>query len=141
VNNFKFGVINQKLHQTSKEALFGNINHSPAMDKFLDMIGRRVALSEHSGYRGGLDTQFGQTGQHSVYTEHMGKEVMYHVATLLPFSLGLPGGWGLRSNLFFLCLPAGWGLPGGWGLRSTFSSWVFLPAGVFLMAGVLGLAW
>ena len=56
------------------------------MDKFLDMIRRIVALSEHSGYRGGLDTQFGQTGQHSVYTERMGKEVMYHVATSLPFS-------------------------------------------------------
>jgi len=86
VNNFKFGVIYQAVHQTCEEALFGNRNHSPAMDKFLDMIGRRVTLSEHSGYRGGLDTQFGQTGQYSVYTEHMGKEVMYHVATLLPFS-------------------------------------------------------
>ena len=86
VNNFKFGVIYQKVHQTSEEALFGNRNHSAAMDKFLDMIGRRVLLSEHSGYRGGLDTQFGQTGQHSVYTEHLGKEVMYHVATLLPYS-------------------------------------------------------
>jgi len=86
VNNFKFGVIYQKVHQTSEEALFGNRTHSPSMDKFLDMIGRRVLLAEHSGYRGGLDTQFGQTGQHSVYTEHMGKEVMYHVATLLPFS-------------------------------------------------------
>ena len=86
VNNFKFGVIYQKVHQTSEEALFGNRNHSPAMDKFLDMIGRRAALSEHNGYRGGLDIQFGQTGQHSVYTEHMGKEVMYHVATLLPLS-------------------------------------------------------
>merc|ERR1719445_1648683 len=85
-NNFKFGVIYQKVHQTSEEALFGNRVHSHAMDKFLDMIGRRVALSEHSGYRGGLDTQFGQTGQHSVYTEHLGKEIMYHVATLLPFS-------------------------------------------------------
>ena len=56
------------------------------MDRFLDMIGQRVTLAEHSGYRGGLDTQFGQTGQHSVYTEHLGKEIMYHVATLLPFS-------------------------------------------------------
>ena len=83
VNNFN---IYQKLHQTSEEALFGNRNYSLAIDKFLDMIGQSVALSEHRGYRGGLDTQFGQTGQHSVYTEHMGREVMYHVATLLPFS-------------------------------------------------------
>merc|ERR1719410_867263 len=86
VNNFKFGVIYQRVGQTSEEALFGNRVHSPAMDRFLDMVGRRVTLAEHSGYRGGLDTQFGQTGQHSVYTEHQGKEVMFHVATLLPFS-------------------------------------------------------
>ena len=86
VNNFKFGVIYQRVGQTSEEALFGNRVHSPALDRFLDMIGRRVTLAEHSGYRGGLDTQFGQTGQHSVYTEHLGKEIMYHVATLLPFS-------------------------------------------------------
>ena len=86
VNNFKFGVIYQRVGQTSEESLFGNRGHSAGMDRFLDMIGRRVTLSEHSGYRGGLDTQFGQTGQHSVYTEHCGKEIMYHVATLLPFS-------------------------------------------------------
>ena len=86
VNNFKFGVIYQRVGQTSEEALFGNRVHSAVMDRFLDMIGQRVTLAQHSGYRGGLDTQFGQTGQHSVYTEHQGKEIMYHVATLLPFS-------------------------------------------------------
>ena len=86
VNNFKFGVIYQRVGQTCEESLFGNRSHSVGMDRFLDMIGRRVTLSEHTGYRGGLDTQFGQTGQHSVYTEHCGKEIMYHVATLLPFS-------------------------------------------------------
>jgi len=86
VNNFKFGVIYQRVGQTSEEALFGNRGHSVAMDRFLDMLGTRVTLAQHTGYRGGLDTQFGQTGQHSVYTEHMGKEIMYHVATLLPFS-------------------------------------------------------
>ena len=41
------------------------------------MIGHRVSLASHQGYRGGLDTQFGQTGEQSVYTEHCDKEVMY----------------------------------------------------------------
>ena len=86
VNNFKFGLIYQRVGQTTEEALFGNRSHSPALDQLLDMVGQRVVLAQHSGYRGGLDTQFGQTGQHSVYTEHQGKEVMFHVATLLPFS-------------------------------------------------------
>ena len=92
--------------QTSEEALFGNRGHSPALDTFLEMVGHRVSLASHQGYRGGLDTQFGQTGRESVYTEHCGdnryyyyyiniillsspspgKEIMYHVATLLPFS-------------------------------------------------------
>jgi len=86
VHNFKFGMIYQKVGQTTEEALFGNRGHSAAMEGMLEAVGRRVALAQHQGYRGGLDTQFGQTGQHSVYTEHQGKEVMFHVATLLPFS-------------------------------------------------------
>jgi len=86
VKNFKFGIIYQKVNQTNEEAIFGNRNHSAAMERFLEMIGQRVLLAEHGGYRGGLDTQFGQTGQYSVYTEYMDKEVMFHVATLLPFS-------------------------------------------------------
>ena len=87
VNNFKFGVIYQRAGQTSEEALFGNRDHSPALDRFLEMIGHRVNLASHQGYRGGLDTQFGQTGEQSVYTEHCGKEVMYHViSTFIHFS-------------------------------------------------------
>ena len=39
VNNYKFGVIYQLVGQTSKEALFGNRCHSPALDRFLEMIG------------------------------------------------------------------------------------------------------
>ena len=41
------------------------------------MIGHRVSLASHQDYRGGLDTQFVQTGEQSVYTEHCDKEVMY----------------------------------------------------------------
>ena len=52
VNNFKFQVIYQKVHQTSDEALFGNSVHSHAMDKLLDMISIIFALYEHIGYRG-----------------------------------------------------------------------------------------
>lgn len=87
VNNFKFGVIYQRQGQTSEEALFGNQGHSPALDGFLDTIGHRVSLASHQGYGGDRNyIQFGQTGEQSVYTDHCGKEVMYHVATLIPFS-------------------------------------------------------
>ena len=36
-------------------------------------------------YRGGLDVIGDQTGEHSVYTEYKGRQIMYHVSTLLPF--------------------------------------------------------
>ena len=67
VNNYKFGFIYQKYGQVTEEALFGNRRHSPAADEFLEMLGQRIDLSQHRGYKGGLDTVHGQTGQHSVY--------------------------------------------------------------------------
>ena len=39
----------------------------------------------NSRYRGGLDVAGDQTGEHSVYTEYKGREIMFHVSTLLPF--------------------------------------------------------
>lgn len=36
-------------------------------------------------YRGGLDTEYGQTGDEAVYSEFKGRQIMFHVSTLLPF--------------------------------------------------------
>ena len=68
VTSYKFGVIYQKVGQVTEEDMFGNRTHSPAMERFLDMLGEKISLSKHKGYRGGLDTQYGQTGQYSMYT-------------------------------------------------------------------------
>ncbi len=87
VNSYKFGLIYQRHGQVTEEALFGNqAPHSAAMEEFLGMLGRKIQLSEHQGYRGGLDTQYGQTGEESVYEVFHGKEIMFHVSTLLPFT-------------------------------------------------------
>lgn len=37
-------------------------------------------------YRGGLDTQFGQTGAESIYEIFRDKEIMFHVSTMLPYT-------------------------------------------------------
>ncbi|GFO22111.1 hypothetical protein PoB_004861600, partial [Plakobranchus ocellatus] len=87
-HNFKFGVIYQKKGQTCEEELFGNKTHSPAMDEFLNTMGDRVQLKDFKGFRGGLDTTHCQTGAESVYTRFNGKEVMFHVSTLLPYTEG-----------------------------------------------------
>ena len=43
-----------------------------------------------SRYRGGLDTMYGQTGSDSVFARYQGREIMFHVSTLLPFTDGDP---------------------------------------------------
>lgn len=86
VNNYKFGLIYQRYGQVTEESLFGNRSHSPAMDQFLEMLGQRINLTQHNGYKGGLDTVHGQTGRESVYQVFHKREIMFHVSTLLPFS-------------------------------------------------------
>jgi RAP1 GTPase activating protein 1 len=87
-NTYKFGVIYQKFGQTNEEQLFGNATTSPAFDEFLEIIGDKIDLKNFDGYRGGLDTQHGQTGAQSIYTQFRQKEIMFHVSTLLPFTVG-----------------------------------------------------
>ncbi len=85
-NCFKFGMIYQKHEQITEEALFSNRVHSAAMEEFMAMMGQKIILAEHKGYKGGLDTQHGQTGNESLYEQFHGREIMFHVATLLPFT-------------------------------------------------------
>uniref|UniRef100_A0A914ZB62 Rap-GAP domain-containing protein n=1 Tax=Panagrolaimus superbus TaxID=310955 RepID=A0A914ZB62_9BILA len=89
-DTYKFGVIYQKFGQTNEEQLFGNATTSPAFDDFLEIIGDKIDLKNFDGYRGGLDTQHGQTGAQSIYTQFRQKEIQFHVSTLLPFTVGDP---------------------------------------------------
>ncbi|KAK0394724.1 hypothetical protein QR680_000901 [Steinernema hermaphroditum] len=87
-DTYKFGILYQRFGQTTEEELFGNAATTPAFDEFLDILGDRVELRNFSGFRGGLDIQHGQTGNQSVYTQFKQKEIMFHVSTLLPFTVG-----------------------------------------------------
>lgn len=86
VSNFKFGVLYQKYGQTTEEELFGNSNTSPAFNEFLNLLGQRIQLKDHKGYRGGLDIQNGHTGDEAVYEVFKEREIMFHVSTLLPYT-------------------------------------------------------
>ncbi|XP_013379547.1 rap1 GTPase-activating protein 1-like isoform X3 [Lingula anatina] len=85
-NTFKFGVIYQRFGQTKEEEVFGNRTHSAAMEEFLNVMGQRIQLKDFKGFRGGLDTNHGQTGEESVYTKFRDREIMFHVSTLLPYT-------------------------------------------------------
>lgn len=86
VTNFKFGVLYQKYGQTTEEELFCNNETTPAFDDFLSLLGQRIQLKDHKGYRGGLDTNNGHTGDEAVYEVFKEREIMFHVSTLLPFT-------------------------------------------------------
>ncbi|KAM6469228.1 rap1 GTPase-activating protein 1-like isoform 3-T3 [Liasis olivaceus] len=87
-NNFKFGVIYQKIGQTTEEEVFSNTEESPGFFEFLGLLGERIQLQDFRGFRGGLDVTRGQTGTESIYTNFRGKEIMFHVSTMLPFTEG-----------------------------------------------------
>lgn len=86
VTNFKFGVLYQQFRQTTEEELFCNNVTSPAFDDFLNLLGQRIQLKDHKGYRGGLDIQNGHTGDTAVYEIFKEREMMFHVSTLLPYT-------------------------------------------------------
>ncbi|CAD5215999.1 unnamed protein product [Bursaphelenchus xylophilus] len=87
-DTYKFGVIYQKVGQTTEEELFGNASANPSFNEFLETLGDRIQLKDFEGYRGGLDIQHGQTGTESVYTQFRQKEIMFHVSTMLPYTVG-----------------------------------------------------
>lgn len=86
VTSYKY--LHVPVFQTKEEELFGNVHHSNAMEEFLKCIGHRVRLRNFEGYRGGLDTIHGQTGQESLYTKFHNREIMFHVSTMLPYTEG-----------------------------------------------------
>ncbi|XP_037928175.1 rap1 GTPase-activating protein 1 isoform X3 [Teleopsis dalmanni] len=90
VSHFKFGVLYQRYGQTTEEELFSNNNSSPAFEEFLDVLGQRIKLKEHKGYRGGLDIQNGHTGDTAIYEVFKEREIMFHVSTMLPYTEGDP---------------------------------------------------
>ena len=90
VSNFKFGVLYQRYGQTTEEELFCNNNTSQAFEEFLEILGEKIKLKDHKGYRGGLDIQNGHTGDLAIYQVYKEREIMFHVSTMLPYTDGDP---------------------------------------------------
>lgn len=88
VSTLKFGVLYQRYGQTTEEELFCNqtTNNSPVFDDFLSLLGKRIKLRDHKGYRGGLDIHNGHTGDQAIYEVFKNREIMFHVSTMLPYT-------------------------------------------------------
>jgi hypothetical protein len=81
--NYKFGVLYWR-DGLSEDEMFAQTAGSADYEEFLAWLGDRIKLFGWEKYRGGLDTKNKSTGEYSVYKEVLGKEIMFHVSTLLP---------------------------------------------------------
>ena len=106
--NYKFGVLNLRGKQSKENEIYANLhsNSSKHYLEFLEIIGEKVRLKGFDKYKGGLNITDDTTGEFSIYTQvHIDKsdgellkqpvedisitlQVMFHVATLLPFEEG-----------------------------------------------------
>ncbi|XP_026861720.2 rap1 GTPase-activating protein 2 [Electrophorus electricus] len=87
-HTFKFGVLYQREGQLTEEEILSNSEESEEFKDFLCILGQTVKLRGFTGFRGGLDVSYGQTGSEAVFTSFHGREIMFHVATKLPFTDG-----------------------------------------------------
>ena len=89
-NKHKVGLLRVKAGQTNEEDIFSNPHEAGPFEEFLGLIGQRVKLLGFKKFLGGLDGDRNFTGEESVFTEYKDMEVMFHVATLMPFSANDP---------------------------------------------------
>jgi len=82
----KIGVLLCREGQIQEEDMFSNVGSTPLFDEFLSFLGDVVPLKGFRGFAGGLDVKQDSTGTQSVYTKFKGLELMFHIATYLPFN-------------------------------------------------------
>jgi len=83
--NHKFAVFFQQSGQTNEDEILANKTGSKKFAEFMRHLGKRVKLSDHKGFTGGLNSS-GSDGEYSLYTQFNQREVMFHVSTMLPTS-------------------------------------------------------
>lgn len=82
----KFGVLITKAGQTTEDEWYRNHEVTPELKEFLYILGNPVKLLGFEGYSGGLDTTSTANGEFSYYTLFKGREIMFHVAPLIPIT-------------------------------------------------------
>eukprot|EP01094_Clydonella_sp_ATCC50884_P019046 TRINITY_DN3640_c0_g1_i1.p1 TRINITY_DN3640_c0_g1~~TRINITY_DN3640_c0_g1_i1.p1 ORF type:complete len:464 (-),score=81.91 TRINITY_DN3640_c0_g1_i1:254-1540(-) len=84
---YKFGIMLALQGQVDEDEIMRNRHPTPAFSRFLSLLGDKVKLSGFSGFRGGLDNRGDDTtGEYSIHTIYEECEIMFHVATMLPYT-------------------------------------------------------
>lgn len=85
LQHMKFGVLYVKPGQTTDDEILSNNETITAFTEFLDFLGERIVLEGWNKFSGGLDVKHNTTGKESFFVEYQDREVMFHVAPLLPY--------------------------------------------------------
>jgi len=83
-DGIRIGVVYCGADQATENEFFSNVETSPEFEEFLLLLGDKVQLQGWPHHNGGLDTNKGRSGTHSIYTQWKDDEIMFHVSTLLP---------------------------------------------------------
>lgn len=86
-NKYKVGILYCRAGQHTEEDMYNNEEAGPAFTEFLQTIGKTVCLKGFDHYKAGLDNKTDSTGTHSLYATYQDCEIMFHVSTMLPFTL------------------------------------------------------
>ena len=84
--SYKVGLLLCRSGQNTEEDMYNNESTTPAFDEFMNLLGKRIRLKGFEGFRGGLDTKTDSTGTHSLFTNFLDYDMMFHVSTLLPYT-------------------------------------------------------
>ena len=78
----RIGVLFVPSGETDENEMFKS-SETADLTEFLEMLGERVPMLGWPKYAGGLNIKEDSTGTHSVYTQFLGFEIMFHVNCLL----------------------------------------------------------
>ncbi|ELP93812.1 rap GTPase-activating protein, putative [Entamoeba invadens IP1] len=85
---YKFGVVYVKPNQDESQIFSNDKDLSIKFYELLDLLGDRIELKGFTGYSGGLDVRYNETGKESYCSTYFVNQVMFHVAPLLPPTIG-----------------------------------------------------
>ncbi|KAI8576819.1 hypothetical protein K450DRAFT_255136 [Umbelopsis ramanniana AG] len=83
-NRYKFGVLVVKDGQTKEEDWFANSETPDGLERFLNIVSKRVELQGYEGWSAGLDTRSGDSGTHTYISMRDDATLAFHVSTLIP---------------------------------------------------------
>ncbi|KAI9277338.1 hypothetical protein BC943DRAFT_260147, partial [Umbelopsis sp. AD052] len=83
-NRYKFGVLVVKDGQTKEEDWFANSETPDGLERFLNIVSKRVELQGYEGWSAGLDTRSGDSGTHTYISMRDDSTLAFHVAPLIP---------------------------------------------------------